>query len=124
MRLISTVLVAAATTTLRVVTALPLPLPLPLPQLSHLARGRCTFPGQFVCVSATTFALCDASLGGIIQPLAAGDSRCLPPPPSSGTELSRVPAGTSTTTKTAAAEGGSIAVVPTTCPGCTLVVPA
>lgn len=48
----------------------------PHPQLSYVSAGTCREPGQFICVSATTFTLCDASLRGIVQSLALGDTRC------------------------------------------------
>ncbi|KAG9770425.1 hypothetical protein KCU88_g6602, partial [Aureobasidium melanogenum] len=54
----------------------PAPSPEPFP-IASIPSGLCHQPGQFVCVSSHTFALCDASLHGIEQPLAAGDNRCV-----------------------------------------------
>ncbi|OAP56528.1 hypothetical protein AYL99_09707 [Fonsecaea erecta] len=48
----------------------------PSPGLTLLPKDKCTYAGQLVCASATTFAICDVSLTGIIQPLALGDTRC------------------------------------------------
>lgn len=53
-----------------------IPFTLALPQLQYVPAGQCTSPGQFLCLTPATFALCDASLTGIVQPLAAGDTRC------------------------------------------------
>ena len=47
--------------------------------LTYLSPGRCSVPGEFICASTTAFAICDASLQGIIQSLALGDARCLLP---------------------------------------------
>ncbi|KIX99626.1 uncharacterized protein Z520_04260 [Fonsecaea multimorphosa CBS 102226] len=44
--------------------------------LAYLPKGQCTYAGQVVCASTSTFAICDASLMGVIQPLAVGDTRC------------------------------------------------
>ncbi|KIW80777.1 hypothetical protein Z517_07394 [Fonsecaea pedrosoi CBS 271.37] len=63
--------------------------------VKYLAKGQCSYAGQIVCASESTFAICDASLTGVIQPLAVGDTRCgafgdgggggknTPPPPAS-----------------------------------------
>lgn len=49
---------------------------MPSPQLTYVPAGKCTYPGQFICVSDTTFAICTDALQGIEQPLAQGDNRC------------------------------------------------
>ncbi|KAJ9604754.1 hypothetical protein H2200_010868 [Cladophialophora chaetospira] len=49
---------------------------LALPQIPVVPLGTCAYAGQFICTSPTTFAICDASLMGIIQSLAPGDPRC------------------------------------------------
>ncbi|OAG40186.1 hypothetical protein AYO21_05664 [Fonsecaea monophora] len=63
--------------------------------VKYLAKGQCSYAGQIVCASESTFAICDTSLTGVIQPLAVGDTRCgafgdgggggknTPPPPAS-----------------------------------------
>ncbi|OAL35002.1 hypothetical protein AYO20_05717 [Fonsecaea nubica] len=64
--------------------------------VKYLAKGQCSYAGQIVCASESTFAICDASLTGVVQPLAVGDTRCgafgsggggggknTPPPPAS-----------------------------------------
>ncbi|OCT45712.1 hypothetical protein CLCR_01757 [Cladophialophora carrionii] len=86
-----------------------------LPQLAYLARGKCSAPGQFICVSPTTYALCDASLRGIIQPLAAGDSRC------GGASAAGAPLAVVPPSANAGSTGSGtvIPVVPTTCSECT-----
>ncbi|KIW66265.1 hypothetical protein PV04_08464 [Phialophora macrospora] len=58
------------------VAAMPHPYPNPDPLQTSTSPGQCTSAGQFICVSATTFAICDASLTGTIQHLAPGDARC------------------------------------------------
>ena len=50
-------------------------LALALPGLPRVAPGLCVTPGEFLCISRTTFAICDDTLTGAIQPLAAGDPR-------------------------------------------------
>jgi hypothetical protein len=47
-----------------------------MPQAAHVGKGVCTTPGQFICASTTSFAICDNNLQGFIQPLAQGDGRC------------------------------------------------
>lgn len=50
----------------------------PHPQPSpSIPMGLCTRPGELICITDTTFAICDAQLGGVEQPLAKGDNRCL-----------------------------------------------
>lgn len=75
-----------------------IPLTASRPQLSYVANGACTYAGQLVCVSSSSFALCDATLHGIIQPLAAGDNRCTgepavaSPPPAAASSAPDTPA--------------------------------
>ena len=49
----------------------------PHPQLSYVPVGTCTIPGKLVCLSNTTFVICDQNLQGIVQNLAVGDNRCV-----------------------------------------------
>ncbi|KAJ9611773.1 hypothetical protein H2200_004957 [Cladophialophora chaetospira] len=73
--------------------SLALALPNPSPDLSFAPPGLCATAGQFVCVSKTSFAICDDFLVGSVQELASGDMRCSattnsappPPPPASVT---------------------------------------
>ncbi|KIW23989.1 uncharacterized protein PV07_09729 [Cladophialophora immunda] len=69
----------------------------PSPDPKYLGQGQCTYAGQIVCASESTFAICDASLTGVIQPLAVGDTRCgdfggPPPPPPAAAPSSTTPA--------------------------------
>ncbi len=54
--------------------------PHPGPQFSEVvpvvAPGACKSVGQFICVSDSTFAICNAVLEGVVQSLALGDNRC------------------------------------------------
>jgi hypothetical protein len=43
---------------------------------TYTSPGQCTSTGQLICLSDTTFAICDASMTGVIQHLATGDARC------------------------------------------------
>jgi hypothetical protein len=52
------------------------PRPAALQQLSYVPAGSCRTVGQFICVSDTTFAICNSALQGVVQALAVGDIQC------------------------------------------------
>jgi hypothetical protein len=71
-------LLLLATWPATLVLAAPFPYAYPSPEVVPVTPvGLCKTPGEFVCISDHTFALCPDSLIGVEQILATGDGRCL-----------------------------------------------
>ncbi|KAJ9611774.1 hypothetical protein H2200_004958 [Cladophialophora chaetospira] len=86
---------------------LSLVLALPSPDSLRMAPGQCKTPGQFLCITTTSFAICDDSLTGQIQYLGLGDPRCdslyvspSPSPPAAPAKTATTPPPPPKTTST------------------------